>query len=446
MSEPSKIFEFQELEDDLDIDAIFGTNGTSPDRPPAAQPQSANAGGTQEPIDNNTASPEAPHCGQSNAKELSTPEEELDLFSVFSDEKAGSDSKVPAKTEKTPSEEKTISLFDKLPIFSYGGAREKIEDTSMTFEELRIRKADDFPELEEGKKVSWTVKYGDVSKAVSLPKETTIAKIKEEIERSKVFLDSLKKGKVKDPDCLVTPKVTAGSKGIAAYKGVYPTVEAARKSDKVICLIPAADGRLYEMRKTEMGEFIVPANNVVEFSEVRAGFQPALPRIPQKLMGQVISLFRSLISGRQELEAVALIYWDREKKEFLLHIPRQTASKAHVGFQMDEDMPSEDRYLLYADIHSHNSMAATFSSEDDKDEKATRLYVVVGKLDQFYPRISARISCGGSYLEVDPSDVIEGIGEAFPEAWLKQIDRQRINVCCGKETVGSEDMIGAMLL
>ncbi len=113
---------------------------------------------------------------------------------------------------------------------------------------------------------------------------------------------------------------------------------------------------------------------------------------------------------------------------------------------MDEDMPSEDRYLLYADIHSHNSMAATFSSEDDKDEKATRLYVVVGKLDQFYPCISARISCGGSYLEVDPSDVIEGIGEAFPEAWLKQIDRQRVNVCCGKETVGSEDMIGAMLL
>ena len=32
----------------------------------------------------------------------------------------------------------------------------------MTFEELRIDKADDFPELGVGKRVSWIVEYGKV--------------------------------------------------------------------------------------------------------------------------------------------------------------------------------------------------------------------------------------------------------------------------------------------
>lgn len=50
-------------------------------------------------------------------------------------------------------------MFDKPPVFSYGGAKENITDASMTFEELRIQKADDLPELEEGKSVSWRVRY-----------------------------------------------------------------------------------------------------------------------------------------------------------------------------------------------------------------------------------------------------------------------------------------------
>ena len=163
-----------------------------------------------------------------------------------------------------------MSLFDKPPVFSYGGHKDKIEDASLTFEELRIKKADDFPELEDGKTVSWKVKYGDVTKYIDKPKEKTIASIKEEIEKSKQFLDALKKGKVKEPDCLVTPSVTAKSKGtLPDYKGVFPTVEAARASDKLICLLPAEDGRIYEMRKTEMGEFIAPKNKVVDFASIR---------------------------------------------------------------------------------------------------------------------------------------------------------------------------------
>ena len=425
MSEVSDIFDFREESDGLDIDAIFGETDGAVDPLPMAE--------EQKPKEQSDAGSTAPQTAEeenvtveetARTNDGGETEAEQDLFSVFAEEKeAGKQPHPPAIMDV--SAEKSLSLFDKPPIFKYGSAREPIEDASMTFEELRIQKADDFPELEEGKKVSWSVKYGDVTKPVSLPKETTIAKVKEEIEKSKAFLDALKKGKVKDPECLVTPRVTAGSKGIAAYKGVYPTVEAARASGKVINLIPASDGRIYEMRKTELGEFIAAKSKIVDFSEVRAGFIPALPLIPRELMGQLISFFRSFMSVKEEFEALAFLYWDRQEEKYLLHVPRQTSGKAYVGFRMDGETPPEDRYLHYADIHSHNSMSAKFSCVDDADEKATRLYLVVGRLDRFYPEITARVSCGGSYLEIDPAEVVEGIGEEFPPEWLDRVERRR---------------------
>lgn len=313
------------------------------------------------------------------------------------------------------------SLFEKPPVFAYGSAKDPITDISMTFEELRIAKAADFPELGEGKRVSWNVEYGKVTKAITDPKGKTIQSVKEEIERSKEFLDGLKKAKDKNPDCLVKPRVTAQSKGIAAYKGVFSSLEEARASDKSICLLPGADGRVYELRKTEMGDFVAPKDNVVDFQAVRAGFTPALPLIPQSLFQQIISFFRCYMDNGQEFEALAHILWDREQEVFTVYIPPQQVFKARVNAELPRDRFSEERYLHYADIHSHNSMAAKFSPTDDQDEKATRIYAVVGRLDKFLPEITVRMSCGGTYLELDPSLIFEGLGEEFPDEWRDNV-------------------------
>ena len=291
----------------------------------------------------------------------------------------------------------------------------------MTFEELRIAKADDFPELSEGKRVSWSVEYGKVTKQITDPKGTTIQSVKEEIERSKAFLDGLKKAKDKNPDCLVKPRVTAQSKGIANYKGVFQSVEEARASDKTICLFPSGDGRVYELRKTELGEFIAPKDNVVEFQTIRAGFTPALPLIPISLLNQIISFFRCYMNEAAEFEALAHILWDKEREEFTVHIPPQEVSKAHISADLSRDEFPEKRYLHYMDIHSHNSMAAKFSPVDDQDERATRLYTVLGRLDRFFPEITVRMSCGGTYSELDPALVFEGLGEVFPKEWRDNV-------------------------
>ena len=292
-----------------------------------------------------------------------------------------------AKTEQKAAK----SLFEKPPVFHYGSTREDITDPGMTFDELRIAKSEDFPELAEGKKVSWTVEYGKTIKVITDPKGTVIAAIKKEIELSKPFLDALKKAKDKNPDCLVKPKVTAQSKGIAAYKGVFNSLEEARASDKTICLIPAGDGRVYELRKNELGEFIAPKDCVIDFPSVVAGFTPALPLVPMELLAQIISFFRCYMGGGEQFEAMAHILWDKQEKEFAVRIPPQKVSHARIDANLSGNGGyPEDRYLHYIDIHSHNSMEAKFSPVDDEDERATRIYIVVGRLDKFFPDISVR--------------------------------------------------------
>ena len=265
-------------------------------------------------------------------------------------------------------------------------------------------------------------RYGDITKTVPTPKTDTIAAMKAEIEKSKAFLDSLKKGKVKDPECVVKPQIRMQKKGIADYKGVFPTLEAARASNKVICLIPARDGQTYEMRRSELGEFIAPKHKITEFSEVRAGFRPVLPRIPQELLRSIIGFFRSQMETGAEFEALVRIYWDREEQKFIPFVPKQRVTKDNVTVQLtDEDLPDDTRYLYYADIHSHNSMDAFFSGKDDRDERSVGLYFVLGELDHFYPTLKARIFCGDSFVPIDPAEVIEGLEQPFPQEWLEQV-------------------------
>lgn len=331
--------------------------------------------------------------------------------------------------EKTDEKAALKSLFAMAPVFDYAGVTEDVENSSLTFEELRIQKSEDFPELEDGKRVSWTVEYGKITKTVSNPKGTTIAKMKSDIETSKEFLEQLKKSKDKQPTCKLKPKVTAQSKGInsVAYKGVFATLEDAVSSDKVITFFPSKDGKVYEMRKNEMGGFITPSVGCDLLSDVQAGFIPALPLIPFDKLLIIVGFFRKIASDGSN-EALVNIYWDKRNEKFIIDVPKQTVSPVSVesvlSFKYDND-----RYVHYMDIHSHNQMNAFFSQTDNKDEKATRLYAVIGKVNQLYPEIKVRISNGGQHLEIDPCIVFEKLNDHFEYAqkWFNQIIVKRKN-------------------
>ena len=345
MTDTENVFDgFTLLDDDeeLDMDKIFGSGSDESAPPPPMSAPAEEARHQHEPEE------------MLPAKTQEAPTEEnqsLELFSAFTS--AESDPIPEAATVKSiaPRPQTQLSLFDKPAVFQYGGAKEQITDADMTFEVLRVQKAEDFPELEDASAVTWQVRYGDTTKIIAAPKTDTIASVKTEIEKSKSFLDSLKKGKVKDPQCIVKPQIRMQKKGITSYKGVFPTLEAARASNKVICLIPARDGQTYEMRRSELGEFIAPKQKITEFSDVRAGFRPALPRIPQELLRSIIGFFRSQMESGAEFEALVRIYWDREEQKFIPFVPKQRVTKDSVTVRLtDEDLPDDMRYLYYADI------------------------------------------------------------------------------------------------
>lgn len=418
MSEPgNSAWPFQEIpeEEGLDISAIFGDSSAAPQGDPFAPPAAAQSvPSPPTPVAQEITSAVAATSQPTTAPIVNMP--------AKAPAEAPAENPIAAAFEQKTAENTKKGLLEKPPVFYHKGVKEEIDDPSMTFEELRIRKSDDFTDLEEGKRVSWSVEYCGIRKEVKDPRGTTIISMKEMIERSREFLDALKKTKDKDPCCYVKPKVEMKTKGNAAYKGKFGTLEEARNSDKVICLIPSNDGRIYELRKMEQGEFIAPKKNVVDFSEVRAGFSPALPKIPAELMGQIIAFFRAFMTDHGENEAFAQIYWDKAEKRFFAYVPKQSVCKEEVEADLQDCLyDDEERYLCYADIHSHNSMDAFFSGKDDQDERSTGLYLVLGKLDKFYPDVKARIFCGDSFVSIDPNIVMEGLEQPFPKEWLTQV-------------------------
>ena len=319
------------------------------------------------------------------------------------------------------------SIFSQPPIFKFSNVEEEITDSKLTFEGLRKEKEADFPEFADSGKVTWNVTYGRINKQVSDPKKKVIYEMKKEIEMSKEFIDSLRKSKDKSPKCIVSPRVYAKPKGQVAssYKGFFTSLEEAQSSDKVICLVPAKDGIVYELRKTDMGDFITPTSNIISFSEIKAGFTPALPLIPYPLIQEIIGLFRHLTYKEDDnsQEALAYIFWDKEIEEFFSYIPHQTVTGVSVdNIVIDEELYDTSRFIHYADIHSHNTMPAKFSVKDDAAERATRIYIVVGRLDRFFPDISVRIANGGKFLKINPNLIIETpFPENFNIEWLNKI-------------------------
>lgn len=410
----------------LDINAIFGGSTATTDVNPFEVP---------EPVQPEVPAAAEPEAPQETVKEPPTPiagaEQPEEPTSQQPDPvpapepTAEAENPIAAAFGQKTVENAQVGLLEKPPVFSYQNAKEPISGPGITFEELRLLKYEDFTDLEDGKNVSWCVEYCGIHRNIRDPKGTLIVDVKKEIERSKEFLDALKKAKDKNPDCLVTPKVTGQKKGQAVYRGCFDTMEEARESDKVICLLPSNDGKIYELRKTDAGEFTAPKHKVMDFQEIRAGFTPALPKIPMSLLRQIITFFRTFMGDDEQFEAMAHIYWDKEKEQFFAYVPKQEVSKDEITADLRGcPYDNSERYLLYADIHSHNSMKAFFSPTDDQDEKSTRLYMVVGRLDKFFPDIQVRFFCGGTHVPIDPSLVIEDLWEQFPPHWMERVTRK----------------------
>lgn len=204
-----------------------------------------------------------------------------------------------------------------------------------------------------------------------------------------------------------------------------------KKFEKKINYVLAGNGGV-EIRENEIGVFSAVTKKVPGLEPVKEGLNMRLPKIPLSILLQIISFFKD-VNLRYESEAIVQIFWDRQKKEYFCSCPKQEVSGASVDFKRDKE--KEKRYLLVADVHSHNDMDAFFSFTDDKDEKETRLFGVVGNVDKALPDIQFRASSGNSSIEVSLEDVFD-LKREYPKLWLKQIKRKKFGL--GKDYSGHQ--------
>src|SRR5262249_45119751 len=84
--------------------------------------------------------------------------------------------------------------------------------------------------------------------------------------------------------------------------------------------------------------------------------------------------------------------------------PEQTRSAARC--RPLDDSPGSSHAQALIEIHSHHSMAASFSSTDDQDETGFRLYGVIGRLSDA-PEIRLRVGVYGYHWEIPASWALE---------------------------------------
>ena len=403
----------------MSLDELFAASPTpvAPESTPLPEIAQTTPAETTVPEPTPSTEPQtAPSATEQPA--ASQPDNIIDLFGA-----------VVEQSEEDAIAELMVKVTTSRPVFDYASIQDEIKDADMTFEQLRVKMSADCPELEARAHVSWSLSYAGFSERIT-DVNSTIYDAKSKMEQSKKFKDALKKRKPADklPVCSVKPTVTAQKKGILpfpAYKAVCESVDAAEKANAPICYIPSQNGQIYEMRRNEIGTFIAPSSKIVELDMVRAGFQMNLPRLPAAKLAEIISFFRRVCVAHDRcMEALVNVYWDRVEQEYILHVPTQQATAVSVETDLS-DRPDESRYYLVMEVHSHNMMAARFSRTDDADEQATRLYMVIGRLDRFYPEIRCRFACGGQHIEIPAEQVCERTDVPFSTAWLTAVHAYR---------------------
>lgn len=162
-------------------------------------------------------------------------------------------------------------------------------------------------------------------------------------------------------------------------------------------LLIANCGVFVEIRRDWL--YAVQACGVI-VPQVRIPYGAATPTVelafgsaPEPLVEDFIELAREVAP----VETAGAITFDAESRRlFLRACDIQSATPASVEYRLPALAGSES---LAIDIHSHGRLPAFFSGQDDHDDRsATKIAIVVGKVDTPSPEICARLCLNGIFV------------------------------------------------
>lgn len=199
------------------------------------------------------------------------------------------------------------------------------------------------------------------------------------------------------------------------------------KLEKPATYVMRSDG-VYAVRDTDAGLFIAKVAGLLDKAQIPGfvedgfgeSFRLKFGKIPIQHFKQIMEFFQDICNANDH-EVYAQIFWDPKEKRYWNHVPYQKVSKARVEYSRNEEI--EKTNILVLEIHSHNSMSAYFSGTDNDDEKADRIFGVVGKLDKARPEVLLSYVCSGKRVIVKTEDVFEDHESAarFPDEWKSRV-------------------------
>jgi PRTRC genetic system protein A len=232
---------------------------------------------------------------------------------------------------------------------------------------------------------------------------------------------------------------------MSMFMSKHTSLEDAAKSDKQLKYVMGSDG-VYVLRDTGVAVVTFKADSVPTTDTIKEGIVLKIPKIPYKLYLQTVAFFRQVMKDFSNAEAMVKIMWDEENKRHFIYVPKQTVGQASVEYHYDEELLA--KYSIVADIHSHNTMGAHFSTTDDNDDKEPRISGVIGKLDEATPQYKFRVSLGKKHKELSLEDVFD-IEPAvkFPKEWLKNVSKAPVaSVPTIFSTSGYENNLNSKIL
>jgi len=144
---------------------------------------------------------------------------------------------------------------------------------------------------------------------------------------------------------------------------------------------------------------MVPLNQDLEFQAPKCDLK--IPPPTREIFSPVIRFFHEIYQLYHS-EAAVLLHFNMTEKVWAFTVPEQTASAAHVHYEMTDRLPG---FRCVGTMHSHGHMGASHSHVDTRDEaEFDGLHITIGSLTKFPDfDLDAEILVRGHRFKVDPT-------------------------------------------
>lgn len=196
--------------------------------------------------------------------------------------------------------------------------------------------------------------------------------------------------------------------------------------------VVARDG-FYKKVKTRLFEYLVKIDNAEVVDGLAKTIAPFANTftgiIPRSLLRQIEAFFRKAYEAYHG-EAVVLLYFNPDKKEWMVRVPPQKVRGLHVTYDTSEAIGEIDGFYLASSIHSHAAAGAFHSSVDDHDEvEFDGLHITIGNVDKSVRSYAVRWMLGRTSFITTIDQVLELETDLLPEVpdvWMQQVSEEQV--------------------